>query len=407
MPSKAPKVLFITSFWPFPETDGGRNVTASILRAIKKTTNPTVVTYIQEDVFKPQEAHLQEFKDLPIYLVKWTRAPRSRMLSFWTHGKSYYFYRDYSERFLSTVVELIKSQRFTHVIIDKAVPLVFAPHIRKVINRSSPRPKFIFFSHNVESNLIKDYIVYASGIKKLTTLPLYLELFLAQKNEKYFLQQFDLVTSISQKDAQTFKSWGIKNVETYPPGFFKPDFVTYSPGKTPTIKILSNLKWYPNLEGILRFLKKTWPIIYAKAPNAQFVIAGKNAPEVLKKAVSSAPGVSLAGFIPEDKVKEFFRSATLAIAPIWMGSGIKIKILRNLQMGIPTISTTKGLEGLPAGLTKTIPNTDDPERLALLILKYLLSNKEAKLLREKQIQAYLKYADVRQLEDYITQLLKT
>jgi len=56
------------------------------------------------------------------------------------------------------------------------------------------------------------------------------------------------------------------------------------------------------------------------------------------------PGVKFVGEV--ESVKEYFSQHGFLIVPLWSGSGVRIKLIEALAMGMPCISTTVGAEGL-------------------------------------------------------------
>ncbi len=64
------------------------------------------------------------------------------------------------------------------------------------------------------------------------------------------------------------------------------------------------------------------------------------------RSVGEAPGVSLAGFV--DDLADVYRDATVAVAPLLRGAGVKFKTLEAILAGLPIVSTSVGAEGIAA-----------------------------------------------------------
>ena len=54
--------------------------------------------------------------------------------------------------------------------------------------------------------------------------------------------------------------------------------------------------------------------------------------------------VKFLGYVED--LNDIFSKTTIALAPLFEGSGTRLKILDYLSAGIPTISTNLGVEGL-------------------------------------------------------------
>ncbi len=65
------------------------------------------------------------------------------------------------------------------------------------------------------------------------------------------------------------------------------------------------------------------------------------------------------GFVPD--IRPFFDDAAVAICPVRDGGGTRIKILDNLALGMPIVTTTVGLEGIDAVPERDVLVADTPE----------------------------------------------
>ena len=77
-------------------------------------------------------------------------------------------------------------------------------------------------------------------------------------------------------------------------------------------------------------------------------------------------GLQFTGFV-KDLQQELL--GTIMIVPITIGSGIRMKIQEAAKMGIPVITTTVGVEGIPFENRKECIIEDEPEKFAEAILK--------------------------------------
>jgi polysaccharide biosynthesis protein PslH len=91
-------------------------------------------------------------------------------------------------------------------------------------------------------------------------------------------------------------------------------------------------------------LDNVWPAVLAKFPNASFHIAGKNTPDWLSRRAGES--VIVLGEV--DDAKKFINSHPIMVAPLFSGSGIKIKVLEGMAMSRVVITTPVGSEGIPA-----------------------------------------------------------
>lgn len=98
----------------------------------------------------------------------------------------------------------------------------------------------------------------------------------------------------------------------------------------------------PNRDALEWLLAKIWPCIRASLPEARLVVAGKWSESA--RARLAANGVIFAGFVPD--LADVLRRGIL-LAPLRIGSGIRVKIMSALAQGVAVVTTEIGCEGMP------------------------------------------------------------
>jgi len=78
-----------------------------------------------------------------------------------------------------------------------------------------------------------------------------------------------------------------------------------------------------------------------------------------------------------DGSDEFLRHHGLLVVPIRAGSGIRMKTLEALSLGVPVISTSIGAQGLSLVADKEICIADEPSVMASRILELMENRKKA------------------------------
>ncbi|GAC1353822.1 MAG: glycosyltransferase [Ktedonobacteraceae bacterium] len=131
------------------------------------------------------------------------------------------------------------------------------------------------------------------------------------------------------------------------------------------IVFTGTMNYYPNIDGVLFFARECWPLIRAQVPDARWQIVGKFPPPEVQH-LAELPGVSVTGAVPD--VKPYLASATVAIAPLLIGSGTRLKILEALAMHKAVVSTSLGCEGLAVVSGKHLLVADQPQEFARSIV---------------------------------------
>lgn len=109
-----------------------------------------------------------------------------------------------------------------------------------------------------------------------------------------------------------------------------------------TVLFTGNMDYAPNVDGVQYFAKEMWPAIAAKYPNTKFVIAGQRPVDAVKKLAGGR--IEVTGFVPD--IQEMYERASVVIAPLRFGAGTQNKVLEAMAMGVPTVCTHIGFEGL-------------------------------------------------------------
>lgn len=128
-----------------------------------------------------------------------------------------------------------------------------------------------------------------------------------------------------------------------------------------------NMDFSPNHEAATWFIDEVLPLVRAKRPDVQFVIAGANPLPALLARQSNA--VQVLGFV-EDLAAEIAK-AELYVAPLVSGGGFKNKVVEALLAGTFLASTTMGVEFLPQNIQRELLVGDHPCELAAQIVAFL------------------------------------
>jgi glycosyltransferase involved in cell wall biosynthesis len=113
----------------------------------------------------------------------------------------------------------------------------------------------------------------------------------------------------------------------------------------PIVSVIGNMGWYPTHSAAIRLVTRLWPEIKKRVSGARLQLVGWGARSALADYLEM-PDVTIKENVPDTR-PYFERTAVLLYAP-GRGSGMKIKILEALAYGVPVVTTSEGVEGLPA-----------------------------------------------------------
>jgi glycosyltransferase involved in cell wall biosynthesis len=138
------------------------------------------------------------------------------------------------------------------------------------------------------------------------------------------------------------------------------------------ILFTGRLDYFPNLDAAFYLVREIMPRIWREDPGISLYIAGSYPPPELE-ALAAPPGVCMV-VNPVD-MQSAARQASLAVVPLRMGGGTRLKILEALAWGLPVVSTALGCRGLAVTEGQDILIRDDPSEFAATVVQ-LLSNAE-------------------------------
>lgn len=114
--------------------------------------------------------------------------------------------------------------------------------------------------------------------------------------------------------------------------------------KEPVVSVIGNMKWQPTYSATVRLVRRLWPEIKRRTPTARLQIVGWGARTALKDYIN-LPDLIVAENVLD--TRPYFEQASLLLYAPPLGSGMKVKILESFAYGVPVVTNSEGVEGLP------------------------------------------------------------
>lgn len=173
---------------------------------------------------------------------------------------------------------------------------------------------------------------------------------LMRRFEARHLPAFDAVVSVSERDAEATRAvlgaGSGTRVVVAPNGV---DLARIRPrsrreAQAPPTVVFTGTSARRNVEGVAWFLRACWPGIRACVPAARFVLAGAFDRAALPVDVRQAQGLEVTG--PVQDVVPYLHAADVAVVPVRLGGGTKLKALEAMAVGLPVVATARSAAGL-------------------------------------------------------------
>ena len=139
-------------------------------------------------------------------------------------------------------------------------------------------------------------------------------------------------------------------------------------GRLPVVVFVGGFSHSPNVDAAVWLVREIWPYVIARIPDAVLYIAGSTpTAEVLTLA---APNIHVTGFISDPMLTALYQASQVAVVPLRYGGGVKGKIIESLRFGVPVVTTTIGVQGIP-GATAFISVADLAADIADAIVRLI------------------------------------
>lgn len=142
----------------------------------------------------------------------------------------------------------------------------------------------------------------------------------------------------------------------------------------PNLLFTGAMDYHANVDGVLWFCEKIFPLIQQKIPSVTFYIVGSNPAPALRQ-LGLRDNIVVTGFV--DDIRPYYSIADVCVIPLRLARGIQNKVLESMAMAKPVVTTSKAAEGLASRNKRDMLIEDKPEFFADSVCDLLLNNKKS------------------------------
>lgn len=320
------RILLVSPYFPYPPHDGGKVRMYNLIRHLAAENELYLLSYI-ETLNAREYAPALEMFCKKVYTV--LRDENKRIMGEDLPRSISFFYTpemiEALERTLAEVKPdivqidfLIMTQYVNHL---GGIPAVYTEHDMSNIN----------FEQSFHDRDLPEKERFVEWNKLV-------------QFEKKILGKFAAAIVLTERDKKILEGFlpGTRSA-LVPTGV---DIHRYRPNEkeaaAPTLVYVGHYRHYPNYDAVQYFLKDIFPLIAKEKPETRFLIVGSGVTREMLALGSDR--VTITGEVED--VGKYLGQATVFVAPVRLGGGIKGKVLEAMASGLPVVATREASEGI-------------------------------------------------------------
>lgn len=369
------KVFHFSNKPPYPSKDGGCIAISNILDMLVSTDQIEVFHFTLATHKHPFEikAYPQELRNKArIEAIDINTKPNVfNALKCLLQNKSYNVDRFHDKAVERKLTSILEAHQFDTAVLES---IYLLPYLHLFKNKQI---KTVVRTHNAEHQIWEAMAENSNSVlKKWYFNQLTNQLKDFEKSES---AKVDGIIAITEKDAGFFNK-NVPNVQTISlPTSFEINNI-HQDYTLNDFYFLGAMDWAPNSEGVQWFLKKVIPNGFHG--KNKFFLAGRK----LEKNHIQHPDVEVLGEV--NSATDFICQHGICVIPICSGSGVKIKLLENMSLGKPIITTSEGARGVDVAHKKEVLIANTPEEF-IRQMKLLQSDIELRKYLGKNAQSFI------------------
>jgi glycosyltransferase involved in cell wall biosynthesis len=359
------KILLLCNKVPYPANDGSTIAMASMISGLLASGAEVHALCFNTEKHFRREEEIESYrpeglKISPIYLdnrIKPLGAFRNLF------GKmAYQVSRFLTRDFRRALEAKLAADDFDLVQIEGLSMAVYLKYIRKM-----SRVKVVLRAHNVEHQIWQRHL--ESEPNPLLRAYLRLQNHRLKNFEEAVSYEVDAIVTITGEDLQQFRNLRPSKVSISIPCGVSLSHYPQCDAESWAFDLvyIASFDWLPNRQGLYWFLDTVWPRLIREKPDISFRLCGRPMPLELRERRDQ--NLIIEPEVP--KLRPFICSGKIAVIPLLAGSGMRIKILENMALGICQVTTSVGAEGIAVTPGEDIVIADQPEAMARSILNLL------------------------------------
>jgi glycosyltransferase involved in cell wall biosynthesis len=350
------RILVLAQILPYPPDSGPKVKTYGSVRALAAAHDVTVLAFSRSESDDEHARQLAAQCGCTVHTVPLRRGRRRDLLAAGyavLTGQSFILARDRRRGMHRMVHRLLHDQSFEVIHVDQ---LNMAQYVPRRFGG-----QVIFDAHNAVWTITDRMAVHERSAPR--RIALRLEARRIRRAERQICERADIVLTTTMEDQSALHATGAKQFrgEIIPIGVAVPAEPP-NRGTAPMLLHIGTMFYPPNADAVRWFVAEVFGRIRAAVPDVRFVVVGARPPADIAALHDPARGIEVRGYVPD--IAPLLAEAAATVVPTRAGSGMRVKILEAMAMGLPVVSTTVGAEGIFAVPGTHLLIADDAQAFA-------------------------------------------
>jgi hypothetical protein len=235
---------------------------------------------------------------------------------------------------VNDIKRVISEDSITHIFLDSSLLGKLSKEIRKE-NKSI---KIISFFHNFELKFLLEAVIRGRKFSRIFWI------ILGYVNEKMTCRYSNTIITLNKRDSNLVKKYYKRTSDFIIPISLldrvenKNQLIRHSDKKKSLNLLFLGSNFFANVHGIQWFLNNVLPNV-----NANLTIIGKDIDKADLKYRKNDNKVEILSNVKD--LTDFYYRADLVIAPIFLGSGMKVKIAEAMMFNRKVLGTSESFQG--------------------------------------------------------------
>ncbi len=357
------RVLLISPMVPVPADDGGRVGILNMVRYLKRCGHEIV--FVAPRARANDSMSFSQEVDLRLIDLD----PRSTIVGRLRGAFGplpYAAERFYSQHAAATINSLTREREFDVIHVEH----LYVMRLGTALKRTTGLP-LVLHQHNLESEIVERY--YQRTTNPFVRMYAKREYVKTVAFERDMIRQANLVFPVTAEDRDKLVKLAPNTKFVVLPHGVDLNTLQFDHRYVPDrLLFLTNFGWLPNRDSFEYFCREVRPRLQERLPGLRTIAVGKNIDNLDKNTFGGT--IDYRGFLPD--LNHASSLASIAIVPLRIGSGVRVKILELMAMGVVVVSTSLGAEGIAVRHGDQLIIADSPNDMAAEIQRLLGSPDE-------------------------------